>query len=136
MNWVWVILASLCAGALGAMGMGGGGILIIYLTVWAGIAQQPAQGMNLLLFLPCAALALLSYTKKGLVHWKTALWAALGGLPGALAGALLSNWLDAGLLRKIFGLMLAVMAFREFFSPKKQEPDSETHGRQFPPNQL
>ncbi len=115
MSWLGAAAAALFSGALGAMGLGGGGVLIIFLTLWGGLDQRAAQGVNLLLFLPCAALALFFHARKGLVHWRAALFAAAGGVFGALAGSALSGVLDAGLLRKLFALMLAVMAVREWF---------------------
>ena len=43
MNYIWLAAAALFSGALGAMGMGGGGVLIIYLTLVEGMAQHTAQ---------------------------------------------------------------------------------------------
>jgi uncharacterized membrane protein YfcA len=45
-------LAGLAAGIISAWGIGGGSLLIIYMTVFAGLSQQTAQGVNLLYFLP------------------------------------------------------------------------------------
>ena len=53
---IWTVLAGLLSGALGAMGLGGGGVLVIYLTLAAQMEQTTAQGVNLLLFIPCALL--------------------------------------------------------------------------------
>ena len=49
---IYAIFAAIASGILGAMGMGGGGILMIYLTVFAGLEQSLAQGINLLFFIP------------------------------------------------------------------------------------
>ena len=51
------IIAAFFAAVLGSLGMGGGGVLLIYLTVFQNMAQLDAQGMNLLFFLPIAALS-------------------------------------------------------------------------------
>ena len=83
---IWTVLAGLLSGALGAMGLGGGGVLVIYLTLAAQIEQTTAQGVNLLLFIPCALLALIPYCRKKLICWKIALPAILFGLAGAFAG--------------------------------------------------
>ena len=45
MSWVWIALASVVSGGLGAMGLGGGGILLLVL-VWAGWPQLAAQGIG------------------------------------------------------------------------------------------
>ena len=123
MSWIWMALAGLLSGLLGAMGMGGGGVLIIYLTLVAGMEQRAAQGVNLLLFIPCAIVALIIYLKKHLIKWRTALLAAGFGLLGALLGTWLSGTLDISLLKKIFGGMLAIVGIIELFgnSEKKKE---------------
>ena len=54
LNWA-ALAAGFAAGALGAMGLGGGSVLILYLTLCAGLPQLQAQGINLTFFLPCAA---------------------------------------------------------------------------------
>lgn len=126
MSYVWMAVAALLSGILGAMGMGGGGVLIIYLTLWAGMEQRAAQGVNLLLFIPCAVLALIFYCKKGLIQWKTAFLAAGFGLLGGALGSYLSGVIDAGFLRKIFGAMLAVIGLIEIFGkPKKEENEKK-----------
>ena len=56
-SWVWIALASVVSGGLGAMGLGGGGILLLVL-VWAGWPQLAAQGINLLMILPVGLLGL------------------------------------------------------------------------------
>ena len=61
--------AGILSGMLGAMGLGGGGVLIIYLTLFANLQQQTAQGINLLLFLPCAAISVILYHRKGPVSY-------------------------------------------------------------------
>ena len=49
------------------MGLGGGTVLLIYLSLSAQVPQLTAQGINLLVFIPTAAVALRSpYELKGL----------------------------------------------------------------------
>ena len=56
----------LCA-CVSAMGLGGGGVLILYLTLVRDTPQMVAQGVNLLFFLPCAIVAIVLYLKKKFV---------------------------------------------------------------------
>ena len=51
------LLAGLMSGIIGGMGLGGGAVLIIYLTIFQGVEQLQAQGINLLFFIPIASLA-------------------------------------------------------------------------------
>jgi len=120
-NWLWNILAALGAGALGAMGMGGGGILVIYLTLALGAPQLQAQGINLLFFLPCAAISLLVNGIRKLVDWKRALWIALGGLPTTLLGIWIASKIEMKWLGWIFAALLIVIGLRELFAKPKQE---------------
>ena len=120
---LWGALAGLVSGALGAMGMGGGGVLVIWLTLGAGMAQPAAQGVNLLLFIPCAIPALFSYSRKKLICWKAVGFCVAAGLAGALLGAWASNLLEPDLLRRIFGAMLLIMGVRELFPGKKGKGD-------------
>ena len=49
--WMIDIFAGFFAAMLSAMGVGGGGLLVIYLTEILGMEQRCAQGINLLFFL-------------------------------------------------------------------------------------
>lgn len=118
MNWLWSALAGTASGILGAMGMGGGGILIIYLTLLAGVEQGTAQGINLLFFIPSAVIALIVYWRKKLIDWKTALICAGLGVVGALAGSYLSGIIDGAILGKLFGVLLLLMGVKQLFYKK------------------
>ena len=59
------LLAGLLSGIAGAMGLGGGGVLIIYLTLLADLSQQKAAGINLIFFIPISILAVIIYAFKG-----------------------------------------------------------------------
>ncbi|MEE0930959.1 MAG: hypothetical protein UIM53_08165 [Acutalibacteraceae bacterium] len=61
MNLLWLLIASFGAGLLGSMGMGGGGILVIFLSLCTDIPQANAQGINLLFFIPIAILSVIMY---------------------------------------------------------------------------
>ena len=58
------IIAGIISGALGAMGFGGGGILILYLTLYRNLPQTASQGINLLFFIPSAVLAIIFHIKN------------------------------------------------------------------------
>ena len=49
-------IAAFLTGILAAMGVGGGMILIVYLTFFVGVPQLSAQGINLIYFIPIAIL--------------------------------------------------------------------------------
>ncbi len=107
--------AGLISGMIGALGLGGGGVLIIYLTVFASVPQTQAQGMNLLFFMPCALVALYFHTKAKLVKWRYAVPMSLIGFVGAIAGCLLAGYLGGDFLRKLFGGYVLALGLFELF---------------------
>ena len=119
MNWLIALLAGTITGVLSAFGVGGGSLLLIYLTSFAGVSQHAAQGINLLYFLPAAAAALPAHRKNGLLEKNIILPAILAGLAAAACTAVLSNSLDTRLLRKLFGLFLLYIGLRELFRRDK-----------------
>lgn len=109
------LLVGTLTGVLSGFGVGGGSLLLIYLTAFAGLAQHEAQGINLIYFLPAALAALPSHVKNGFVE-KTVAWPAIaGGLVCSAGAALLSNQLEVGLLRPLFGVFLLLVGLWELF---------------------
>ncbi len=121
-----MILASIIgiiSGVISGMGIGGGTILIPALTIFMGINQHIAQGVNLLYFLPTAAVALIIHFKNKNVDFKVALPIMISGLFGAAGGAMLSNGISSDFLRKLFAVFLFAMGIYEFL--KKSKTDDE-----------
>lgn len=109
------LLAGLITGIISGFGVGGGTILMVYLTALAGVAQRTAQGINLLYFLPTAAAALLFHMKHRYVEWKAVVPAALCGCVTAGILSLVALHMDLGLLKKLFGGFLIVTGLSELF---------------------
>lgn len=116
-----MIIAAFLAGVAASMGLGGGMIFMLYLALFTQTPQITAQGMNLLFFLPIAALSLIIHTKNKLVEWKKILSSILTGVIGASAGSLLANQLSSPILRKSFAVFIILIGLKELFS--KQEKD-------------
>lgn len=119
MNWLWCAAAGFASGILGSMGMGGGGILIIYFSLFTNVEQSTAQGINLLFFIPIGIFSLLVYLKKHLIKWRIAIPFALLGVLGSILGSWLSSNMDNSLLSKLFGGLLIIMGFKEIFAKSK-----------------
>ena len=120
-----MVAAVLLSGILTAMGMGGGGILILYLNLFTDFSQHEAQGINLLLFLPCALIAILYYRCKKVFRLKEAVPFMLWGLLGAGAGCALSALIDTEWLRKGFGVFLLVIGLRELIAALKKSKQED-----------
>ncbi len=104
-----VIVSSLLSGLLGAMGFGGGSVLIIYLTSFLHMEQRQAQGINLVFFIPIAALSVIMYLKAKFINFKEILPVLLPALLGSLTGNILILFLPGDLAGKLFGAMLIIM---------------------------
>lgn len=100
-------------GFLSGLGVGGGSLLLLWLTLIAGVPQAEARVMNLMFFLPSALIATLFRWKQSRPDWHLAVPAVLAGLLGAFLGNLLGPMLDVGLLKKAFGILFIVCGIRE-----------------------
>lgn len=109
----------LVCGVLSGFGIGGGTLLMVYLTAVLSMEQRAAQGVNLLYFLPAALTALVLHAKNKALCYRAIVPAALAGCVTAALGALLAAHVDAGLLRKLFGGFLVIVGLREVFVGKK-----------------
>ena len=112
-------VAGVLTGILSGFGVGGGTLLLIYLTAWVGMDQHLAQGINLLYFLPAAATALPSHFKNDYVDRSAAVPAILAGLVATAGGAWLATALDVELLRRLFGGYLLIIGLKELFRKKQ-----------------
>ena len=115
MSWAWVIglLAGLVTGVISGFGIGGGSLLILYLTTFAGMDQYTAGGLNLLYFLFCAPAALISHIKNKLVDWKTVLFCTVTGVVTSVGAAFAAAAIDVSLLRRLFGVLLLYIGVKE-----------------------
>ena len=68
------IAVGLLTGIISGFGIGGGSLLLVYLTAFAAVDQYTAGGINLLYFLCCAPAALVSHIKNRRVEWQAVLW--------------------------------------------------------------
>jgi uncharacterized membrane protein YfcA len=107
------LIVGLLTGILSGFGIGGGTLLMLYLTVFAGVAQKTAQGINLLYFLPTAFASLLLHSKNHTLNWKAALPAVLGGCLTAGLFSYVAAGMDLSLLRKLFGGFLLLTGLSE-----------------------
>lgn len=112
------IIAGFLSGLLGSMGLGGGGILIIYFTLIRNIPQTQAQGINLTFYIPIAILSVVLHTKKHLIDWKIAVKYIFFGVIGLIIGSLIVNMVNESILSKIFSIILILLGIRELISKK------------------
>ncbi len=123
MSQIFSMLAGLLTGVLSGFGIGGGTLLILWLTLVSGMDQLRAGGVNLLYFVCCALPALWGHVKNGLIEKKAVLWCVAAGVPACVAGAFLASRMDVTLLRRAFGVFLLFIGCRELFAKKDQEKE-------------
>ena len=95
-------------------------LLLVYMTVFAGLDQHLAQGINLLYFLPAGLMALPAHLKNGYVVKPVLLPAIGAGLALAALAAWAATALDVEVLRKCFGAFLIIVGTMEFFGKARE----------------
>ena len=109
-------LIGLIAGIIGGLGMGGGTVLILLLTIFMNIEQTIAQGSNIIFFIPTAIASIFIFIKNKYINFKVAIPICLWGLVGAFIGAKISTKLQINVLRKCFGVFLIIIAIYQSYS--------------------
>lgn len=119
-----VVLGIVC-GILSGFGIGGGSLLMVWMTAVAALDQKTAQGINLLYFIPTSIAALVFHIKNKMICWKAVIPAAICGCITAGFSAWLAASLNVTLLRKLFGGFLLIVGLTEFF--KKNPGHGKNH---------
>ena len=113
------ILIGIASGIVSGTGMGGGTILIFLLSFLMGIEQHIAQATNLIFFIPTAIVAIIVNIKNKNIDLKLAIFLSIFGILGAIIGANIAIKIDVKILKKCFGIFLAIIAINEIYSTLK-----------------
>jgi uncharacterized membrane protein YfcA len=115
---VILVLIGLFAGILsGFVGVGGGIIIVPALVFFLGLTQHQAQGTSLfVLSMPVVLFAVINYWKTDNVNWKFGLIVASTFVIGAYLGSKLSLKLSPGMVKLVFGVLLAYVSIRLIMS--------------------
>ncbi len=112
-------------GILSGLGVGSGGLLVIYLTLIGKTEQQDAQGINMLFFIFAASAAMIIHSKKRKINLPLLLTLITFGAPLSLLGSSLAALSRPEFLRKCFGGLLVfsgvVTLLSSFFKKEKKE---------------
>ncbi|RYD91154.1 MAG: sulfite exporter TauE/SafE family protein [Sphingobacteriales bacterium] len=116
-----LLLIGLAAGVLGGLvGIGGGIVIVPALIYVLKLTQTEAQGTSLgILLLPVGILAVWEFHKQGQVYWPAVWLVAAGFVLGGYFGSRIALSLPQGTVKKIFAIMLIVVAFKMLFLDKK-----------------
>ncbi len=114
------ILIGAISGIFSGIGMGGGTVLIFLLNSLVGLEQHIAQATNLIYFVPTAISAIIVNYREKNIDIKLAKAVSIYGIIGAIIGAIISVNIDVEILRKIFGIFLAIIAIHEIYTLLKE----------------
>lgn len=115
------IFIGIVAGIVGGLGMGGGTVLILFLSLFLGIEQHIAQATNIIFFIPTAITAIIVNLKNKNINLKVAAPICLWGILGAFIGSYISIKMNMIILRKCFGFFLIVIAIYQKYAYIKEE---------------
>ena len=113
-----VLFASLAAFGVatgvsaGLLGVGGGTLMVPFLTLAVGMSQHAAEATSLLVVLPTAVVASLVLRRRGVGDLAIGLRLGALGAAGGVLGALLALALPGHVLKLVFAVFLALVAVR------------------------
>lgn len=115
---ILLIVIGIVAGIFsGVFGIGGGIVMIPLLAFALGFTQHEAQGTSLaVLAVPVTFLAAYNYYEAGHVNWKYAIIIAITFALGGYIGSKIAILIEQNVLKKIFALLMIVVALRMLFS--------------------
>lgn len=108
-----ILIVGTVLGFLSGLGVGGGSLLMLWLTLVVGMEYPAARTLNLLFFLPSAIVATLFRWKQSKLPWKKILLAAAVGCVCSGIFAWVSRQIDIEALKKLFGVLLLITGVRE-----------------------
>ena len=117
------VAVGILLGFLSGLGIGGGSLLLLWLSLVVGTDAFTARVINLLFFLPAAVISCCFRWKQGTLAFKGILPGILAGGVGAALGTWFSGNLDTVILKKAFGLLLLATGIREIcYKQERQRP--------------
>ena len=99
-------LVGLAVSVLSGLGIGGGGLLVIWLVLYHSAEQLDAQGINLVFFLFSSTAAMVVHLIKRTLNFRLIVYLSLVGGLGALLGSMLAKSISPELIRSAFGILL------------------------------
>ncbi len=98
--------------ASGLLGVGGGTLIVPFLTLAAGFSQHSAEATSLLVILPTAIVGSLALRRRGVGNLGLALRFGVFGAAGSVLGALLALALPASTLKLVFAVFVGLVGLR------------------------
>ena len=112
---------------LSGMGLGGGGLFVIYLNMFSDLPQIHMQAINLIFFIFAAGASLLIHLSRRKIYGRAVLVMTACGIVGSLIGSAVALGIDGDILGDIFGIMLICAGIYSFFRAKKGKKRRSRH---------
>lgn len=124
---ILTVSVALLSGALVGLGVGGGGIAIIYMTAILAISQSTAQAINLTMYVAAGIAAMSYHARNAAIDLPFVIPAAIGGALAATPSAMLAARLPPDILRRIFGIVMIISALPILFKLIPRTKSRGTH---------
>lgn len=118
-NIIFSFFIPIVIAVLSGMGLGGGGLFVVYLNIFSELPQIYMQAINLVFFIFAAGASLLIHLTRRKIYFKAVLLMGVFGIAGSLVGSAVALSVDGELLGKIFGVMLIGAGIYSLFKSKK-----------------
>lgn len=118
-QYILPVIVGAAMGALAGCGVGGGTLLLLYMTTLGKVSFAHAKWINLLFFTVTAVIALISHIKNKLIDYRATIICSICGIATALPAAFFAQTLKEGALSKIFGVLFIIAGIRELFAKEK-----------------
>ena len=109
------VVFGIIAGIITSLGMGGGAILILLLTLFMNIDQHISQATNLIFFIPTAITSIIINVKNKQIDFKAGKDIIIYGIIGAIIGSFIAVDLPNQNWRKIFGIFLLIIGIFQVY---------------------
>ena len=121
-SFLFSVFIGAALGFLAGLGVGGGSLLILWLTAVLEMDPRTARSINLMFFLPAAGICSLFLIGQGTLNIRKILPAMAAGCLCAAAASRIAVGMDLHLLKKLFGVLLLFTGLREILYKRKREP--------------
>jgi len=114
------IIFGIISGVVTGLGMGGGTILILLISLFMNVEQHIAQATNLVFFVPTSIAAIIINIKNNNIDYKLAGIISIFGIIGAIIGAVISQNITSNILRKCFAIFILLIGIYEIYKLYKE----------------
>jgi len=123
---IGIVVFGTFTGVVSALfGVGGGIVLVPFMTIALDLSQHTAEGTSLLVIVPTAVAGVLAHRRHQRIRLRHVLLLAAGGVIGSLAGASVALGIEGEVLERLFGALLALVGLSVIWTGVKGARESK-----------